>query len=250
MAAHRAGRASTPPAITPLGPPRVRTPSYGNAFDSMPGMSHANSSPSDLAETVARAGTTDRAVLDALQRVPRAAFVPEARRRHAYEDRPVDIPHGQVTTQPSLVAGMIEALKLAGDEIVLEIGSGYGFQTALLAQLCRFVWSVEWFADLAETARSNVAEQGITNVAVVAADGSTGLPQHAPFGGIVVSAASPQVPGPLVEQLAEGGRLVHPLGRGGREDVVCFQKRGAELVRLKSVTPARFVPLRTDDGRR
>lgn len=216
----------------------------------MPGTSDSTASPSRLAEAVARAGVTDRAVLDALHRIPRAAFVPEGQLSHAYQDHPVEIPHGQVTTQPSLVAAMIEALKLAGDEVVLEVGSGYGFQTALLAQLCKFVWSIEWFTDLAETARANVADQGITNVAVVTGDGSAGLPEHGPFGGIIVSAASPQVPAPLVEQLAEGARLVHPLGRGGGEDVVCFEKRGADLVRLASVTPARFVPLRTDDRRR
>lgn len=216
----------------------------------MPGRSHSNSSPSDLAEAVARAGVTDRAVLDALYRVPRAAFVPEGQLSHAYEDRPVELPHGQVTTQPSLVAGMIEALELTGDETALEVGSGYGFQTALLAQLCRVVWSVEWFADLAEAASTNLATQGVTNVEVVAGDGSVGLPQHTPFDGIVVSAAAPRVPRPLSEQLAEGGRLVHPLGQGGSEDVVCFHKRGGDLVRLESVTPARFVPLRTDDRRR
>lgn len=174
----------------------------------MPGRSHSNSSPSDLAEAVARAGVTDRAVLDALYRVPRAAFVPEGQLSHAYQD------------------------------------------TALLAQLCRVVWSVEWFADLAEAASTNLATQGVTNVEVVAGDGSVGLPQHAPFDGIVVSAAAPRVPRPLSEQLAEGGRLVHPLGQGGSEDVVCFHKRGGDLVRLESVTPARFVPLRTDDRRR
>lgn len=216
----------------------------------MPGTSNSKSSPSDLAEAVARTGVTDGAVLDALHRVPRAAFVPEGQLSHAYEDRPVAIPHGQVTTQPSLVAGMIDALAPAGDQTVLEVGSGYGFQTALLAELCTFVWSIEWFADLAEAARRNVAGQGLTNVAVVTGDGSAGLPEQGPFGGIIVSAASPRVPAPLVEQLAEGGRLVHPLGRGGAEDVVCFEKRGADLVRLESVTPARFVPLRTDDRRR
>lgn len=211
----------------------------------MTARSFSHSSPADLAAAVARAGVTDDAVLEALQRIPRAAFVPEGQVEGAYQDRPVDIPHGQVTTQPSLVAGMVAALELTGDETVLEVGSGYGFQTALLAQLCRFVWSIEWFADLAEAARENVASQGITNVEVVTGDGSAGLPERAPFDGIVVSAASPEVPGSLVEQLAEGARLVQPIGRGGAEDVVCFEKPGGVLVRRSSVTPARFVPLRT-----
>lgn len=221
----------------------------------MPGLSSSDASPARLADAVARAGVTDRAVLEALRQVPRAAFAPADQVEHAHQDRPVDIPHGQVTTQPSLVAGMLAALRLAGDEAVLEVGSGYGFQTAVLARLCRFVWSVEWFVDLAEAARANLARQGITDVEVATGDGSAGLPDQAPFDAVVVSAASPEVPDPLVEQLAEGGCLVQPIGRGGGEDVICFEKRGGDLVRRSSVTPARFVPLRTasldgDSGRR
>lgn len=199
---------------------------------------------SDLVEAVIRAGVTDAAVLEAFRAVPRAAFVPADQVDAAYEDRPVPIPHGQVTTQPSLVAAMVAALQLGGDERVLEVGTGYGFQTAVLAHLSRAVWSIEWFADVAATARANLAGRGLDGTAeVVVGDGSEGLSEHAPFDAILVSAAYPHVPDPLAGQLADGGRIVQPLGQGGAEEVVAFTKRGGRLVRHEGVTPARFVPL-------
>jgi protein-L-isoaspartate(D-aspartate) O-methyltransferase len=156
-------------------------------------------------------------------------------------DVPIPIPHGQVTTQPSLSARMIEALGLTGSERVLEIGTGYGFQTALLAHLATFVWSVERLADLAKTARRNL--EVVANVEVVVGDGSLGLPEHAPFDAILVSAAFPSVPAPLAEQLAEAGRLVQPMGSGGAEDVLLFEKHGGRLEQVSFVTGARFVRL-------
>jgi protein-L-isoaspartate(D-aspartate) O-methyltransferase len=159
---------------------------------------------------------------------------------------PILIPHGQVTTQPSLVARMVEALALGGGERVLEVGTGYGWQTALLGELAREVFTVERFADLAETARAALA--GRRNVHLVIGDGSRGLPEHAPFDAILVAAAYPQVPGPLVEQLVERGRLVQPLGPGGAEDVVLFEKRGGALHRVRSVTAAHFVRLHGRHG--
>jgi protein-L-isoaspartate(D-aspartate) O-methyltransferase len=129
---------------------------------------------------------------------------------------------------------------------VLEIGTGYGWQTALLARLAREVFSVERFADLAATARGNLA--GLENVHVVVGDGSEGLPQHAPFDSILVAAAYPDVPEPLVEQLTEGGHLVQPLGPGGAEDVVLFEKRDGELYPVRSVSAAHFVRLRGRHG--
>jgi protein-L-isoaspartate(D-aspartate) O-methyltransferase len=192
------------------------------------------------------AGVRDKRVLAAIAAVPRSEFVPGEFVGQADFDAPIPIPHAQVTTQPSLVARMVEALSLTGDERVLEIGTGYGWQTALLAQLAREVFSVERFADIAETARAALA--GRENVHIVIGDGSQGLPEHAPFGAILVAAAYPSVPLPLAEQLAEGGRLVQPLGPGGAEDVVLFEKRRGALERVRSLGGAHFVRLHGRHG--
>jgi|SRR5581483_2124326 len=197
----------------------------------------------DLIRAIQAAGVRDPRVLEAFREMPRAGFVPPHLVAQADIDQPLPIPHEQVTTQPSLIARMVEALELAGSERVLEIGTGYGFQTALLARLARFVWSIERWPDLAAAARANLARAGITNVAVVVGDGTEGLPEQAPFDAIIVSAAFPQVPPPLVEQLAPGGRLVHPVGPGGAEEVVRFDKGPAGLIRRATVTLAHFVKL-------
>jgi protein-L-isoaspartate(D-aspartate) O-methyltransferase len=198
--------------------------------------------PDDLLRVVAT-HVSDGRVLDAFRAVPRADFVPSGLAREAYLDEPLPIPHRQVTTQPSLVARMVEALALRGDERVLEVGSGHGFQTALLAHLADFVWSVERWPDLAATARENLARAGVENAEVVVGDGSDGLPDRAPFHAVVVSAAFPEVPPPLIDQLACGGRLVQPLGSGGDEDVVLFERSSAGLERRRTLTGARFVRL-------
>jgi protein-L-isoaspartate(D-aspartate) O-methyltransferase len=183
----------------------------------------------------------DERVLDAIAALPRVNFVPPEHADLADLDTPIPIPHGQVTTQPSLVARMVEALGLTGDERVLEVATGYGWQTALLGRLAREVHSVERFADIAETARTHLADY--ENVTVVVGDGSAGLPEHAPYDAILVAAAFPRVPEPLAEQLAEAGRLVQPIGPGGAEDVVLFEKRNGELRRVRSVSRAHFVRL-------
>jgi protein-L-isoaspartate(D-aspartate) O-methyltransferase len=197
----------------------------------------------DLVRSVVAAGVGDDRVLEALRDVPRAGFVPPEVADQAYLDRPLPIPHGQVTTQPSLSAKMMEALDLTGSERVLEIGTGYGFQTALLARLSRSVHSVERFPDVAETARRNLDRRRIVNVKVVVGDGTRGLPEHAPYDAILVSAAFTSVPPPLVEQLTAGGRLVQPMGSGGEEEVVLFEKAEEGLVRRRTVTGAHFVRL-------
>jgi protein-L-isoaspartate(D-aspartate) O-methyltransferase len=197
----------------------------------------------DLARAVKAAGVRDPRALEALREVPRANFVPPNLAERAYLDLPLPIPHHQVTTQPSLSAKMIEALRLSGSERVLEVGTGYGFQTALLARLSGFVWSIERWPDVAETARDNLARHGVTNARVVAGDGTEGLPEHAPYDAILVSAAFPSVPPPLAQQLAVGGRLVQPIGTGGAEAVVLFEKDHEGLVRRHTITGAHFVRL-------
>jgi protein-L-isoaspartate(D-aspartate) O-methyltransferase len=201
------------------------------------------SSPEDLVRAVVATGTRDPRLLAALRAVPRADFVPPNLADQAYLDRPLPIPHCQVTTQPSLVAKMIEALGLTGSERVLEVGTGYGFQTALLAQLSNFVHSIERFPDVAETARDNLTRQGVANVEVVVGDGTKGLPEHATYDAILVSAAFPRVPPPLAEQLALGGRLVQPVGPGGEEEVILFEKGPQGLVPRQNITGAHFVRL-------
>ena len=196
-----------------------------------------------LASESVAAGVRDPRLLDALGEVPRAGFVPPELIEQAYLDRPLPIPHGQVTTQPSLSAKMIEALGLTGSERVLEVGTGYGFQTALLARLSNFVWSIERWHDVTETAKENLARHGVENARVIAGDGTEGLPEHAPYDAILVSAAFPSVPPPLAEQLAAGGRLVQPIGSGGQEVVVLFEKGPEGLARRRTVTGAHFVRL-------
>jgi protein-L-isoaspartate(D-aspartate) O-methyltransferase len=200
-------------------------------------------SPQDLVGVLRAEGIRDRRVLAAFRAVPRARFVPPAAARHAYLNAPIRIPHGQVTTQPSLIASMVAALKLSGTERVLEVGTGLGFQTAILAMLARQVVSVERFADLAQQARANLAAVGLGRVTVMVGDGTLGVPEHAPYHAIVVAAASPRIPPPLIEQLAPGGRLVHPVGPGGHEQVTAFHKEVDRLIADTQLTPAYFVPL-------
>jgi protein-L-isoaspartate(D-aspartate) O-methyltransferase len=200
-------------------------------------------SPEDLVRVLRAEGIRDRRVVAAFRAVPRARFVPPAAAGQAYLDEPIRIPHGQVTTQPSLIARMVAALGLTGTERVLEVGTGLGFQTAILACLAGEVISVERFPALATQARVNLAAAGLGQVTVVVGDGTLGVPDDAPYQGIVVAAASPQVPWPLVEQLAPGGRLVHPVGPGGREQVTAFHKEAGRLVTDARLTRAYFVPL-------
>jgi protein-L-isoaspartate(D-aspartate) O-methyltransferase len=197
--------------------------------------------PADLVAAARAAGVTDQRLLDAIAAVPRADFVPPELTDSAYDDIPVPILRDQVTTQPSLVAQMVAALELSPSDKVLEVGTGFGWQTALLARVAGRVWSVERWEDIAAAARARLA--GFDHVSVVVGDGSLGLPEHAPFEAILVSAAFPEVPTPLAQQLADDGRLVQPIGRGVMDDVILFERRGPELRRSRFVTGAHFVRL-------
>jgi protein-L-isoaspartate(D-aspartate) O-methyltransferase len=199
--------------------------------------------PTGLVDAVRRVGVRDARVVDAMQRVDRRRFVPVGAVDLADADEPIPIGHAQVTTQPSLVARMVEALELSGDQRVLEIGTGLGYQAAILGRLAREVYTLERWRDLAAQARANLKAAGCENVVVHTGDGTLGLPAHAPYDAIVVAAAAPVVPPALVDQLREGGRLVQPMGPGGNEIVAKFRKRGGRLAREASVVGARFVPL-------
>src|SRR5919106_3776859 len=196
-----------------------------------------------LVDAVRQAGVRDPRVLDAVRGVSRELFVPRDSVNRANIDEPVPIAHDQVTTQPSLLARMVEALKLSGTERVLEIGTGLGYQTAILGTMAREVHSIELWPDLAAAACRNVKAAGVGNIAIVAGDGTLGFPSRARYDAMIVAAAAPTVPRALVEQLAEGGRLVQPIGRGGNEMVTRFQKRHGALMSEGPVAAARFVPL-------
>jgi protein-L-isoaspartate(D-aspartate) O-methyltransferase len=208
-----------------------------------PGTSERDAGAEALVQAARENGVADARLFDAIRTTPRAAFVPPEQREHAYMDAPLPIPHGQVATQPSLIATMLDALELTGEENVLEVGTGYGWQTALLSKLARQVWSIERHHDLVEAAAAALAGQHIGGVRVVVGDGSRGLPARAPYDAIVVSAAYPRVPGPLARQLARGGRLVQPIGEGGAEDVVLFERTENGLEQTRSLIGAHFVRL-------
>jgi protein-L-isoaspartate(D-aspartate) O-methyltransferase len=200
--------------------------------------------PADLVQAARASGVSDERVLAAVAATPRAAFAPPGYAWASSSDQPIPIPHGLVTTQPSLAAAMIAALGLTGAEHVLEIGSGYGYQTALLARLAADVISIEIYPDIARAARRNLLRRGIAKVQVITGDGTEGYPEGAPYDAILVSAAYPEVPPPLIEQLREGGLLVQPIGPGGNEEVILFERIPAGLRQLRVLTLASFVRLR------
>jgi protein-L-isoaspartate(D-aspartate) O-methyltransferase len=204
---------------------------------------HPEPGPENLVAAAQAAGVTDRRVLEAIRRTPRTAFVPVTYITRAYDDAPIPIPCHQVTTQPSLSAAMIAALGLTGTEKVLEVGTGYGYQTALLARLAARVISIDIWPDLAAQAGRNLTAQGIGNVVILTGDGTEGARDFAPFDAIVVCAAYPYVPPPLAAQLKIGGRLVQPVGPGGADHVVLYHREQHGLRRVRIVTAASFVRL-------
>ena len=173
----------------------------------------------------------DARVLAAMQAVPRELFVPEERLADAYADRPLAIGHGQTISQPYIVALMAQAARLDRRSRVLEVGGGSGYHAAVLAKLCATVWSLERLPTLAADARRRLRDLGCRNVRVLTADGTYGYPPAAPFDAIVVAAAAPAPPEPLVRQLGPAGRLVIPVGPRDLQDLAVYERRGPELVR-------------------
>lgn len=188
------------------------------------------------------ADISDERVLEAFRRVPREAFVPKDLRWAAYENRPLPIGYGQTISQPLMVAIMTQALQLTGDEKVLEIGTGSGYQAALLAELAAEVVSVERIEPLTKRARDRLSELGYTNVKVMTAGDALGWPEEAPYDGIIVTAAAPDVPYELLQQLAEEGRLVIPVGSRKVQELVRITKTAKGAIR-NNLGGCRFVPL-------
>jgi protein-L-isoaspartate(D-aspartate) O-methyltransferase len=194
-------------------------------------------------------GIRDERVLTAMFHVPRHEFVSEEYRDQVYEDHPIPIGEGQTLSQPYIVAIMLEALALDPSNVVLEVGTGSGYQTALLSELTREVYSVERHASLAHAAEATLARLGYTNVKVLLGDGSHGLAERAPFDAIVVSAAAPQIPPPLFEQLREGGRMVVPVGPPHAQELQLVRKQAGQPV-VANLEGCRFVPLIGSEGYR
>lgn len=195
------------------------------------------------AEALGKAALDPR-VLDAMRAVPRAAFVPEDRRPHAYDNTPLPIGFGQTISQPFIVACMTDVLAVGAEARVLEIGTGCGYQTAVLARLAARVYSVEIVAELAEGARARLAALGFGNVEIRVGDGRDGWPEHAPYDAIMVTAAAREMPAALLDQLKPGGRMVLPLGDTlFGQTLVRIEKAADGAVHRKNLLPVAFVPL-------
>ncbi|MGD0723937.1 MAG: protein-L-isoaspartate(D-aspartate) O-methyltransferase [Spirochaetia bacterium] len=185
----------------------------------------------------------DTRVLEAMRSVPRHLFIPSGSRSLAYEDHPVPIGQGQTISQPYMVAFMTQALELRGGERVLEIGTGSGYQTAILAELCREVFSIERIPELAAAAENALANLGYMNIRLRVGDGSEGWPEHAPFDGILVAAAAPSIPQRLRDQLADNGVMVIPVGDWRRVQEILVARRSGGTVTVERSIGCRFVPL-------
>jgi protein-L-isoaspartate(D-aspartate) O-methyltransferase len=211
----------------------VATPLGGNEF---------RGARRRLVETLREKGITDLAVLRAFDMVPRHLFVPTGVQHRAYEDAPLPIGNQQTISQPYVHAKYLEILKLTGRERVLEVGTGSGFQTLLLSQLAAQVFSIERIAALFERAREIIHRLGAGNVNLLLGDGTIGWRAYAPYDAILVSAAAPDVPTPLLEQLGEGGRLLVPIGGKEEQSLWLYTRRGGQL-ESQDLGPVRFVPL-------
>src|SRR5882724_9445699 len=196
-----------------------------------------------MVETQLRSrGVRDERVLAAMERVPRHEFVPPYKSEAAYEDHPIEIGQQQTISQPFMVAAMAEAAEIKPADVVLEIGTGSGYQAAVLAELAAEVFTVERFASLAETAQKLLAHLNYANIIVALGDGSNGLPQYSPYDAIVVAAAAPQVPPALFEQLREGGRIVIPIGNAEEQELHLVRKHNGQP-EIQRLFGCKFVPL-------
>ena len=191
-------------------------------------------------------GITDRKILEAFREVPRHKFVLPEYTRFAYNDYPLPIEEGQTISQPFIVAYMTDVLELKSTDRVLEVGTGSGYQAAILAQICDSVYTIEIFESLTEKAKSVFEELGYDNIYCKTGDGYQGWPAKAPFDAIIVTCAPTHVPQPLKDQLSEGGRLVVPVGEGQVQHLVLLQKKNGKI-KQKNILPVRFVPMIDDE---
>lgn len=204
-----------------------------------------------VAEQLVERGITDPSVIQALSTIPRHLFVPEAVRAQAYDDGPLPIGENQTISQPYIVALMTQLLGLEGFETVLEVGTGSGYQTAILGKLARQVFSIELYEPLAQQATRILHELGYENLVIMTGDGSRGLLAHGPFDAIIITAAAPRVPQILLEQLADGGRLVAPVGGAEGQVLERWTRRDArrgDHFKCEKMIPVAFVPLRGKHG--
>ncbi|HWR53043.1 MAG TPA: protein-L-isoaspartate(D-aspartate) O-methyltransferase [Bryobacteraceae bacterium] len=188
-------------------------------------------------------GITDPRVLETMRQVPRHLFMPEEVRSAAYQDSPVPIGRGQTISQPYIVAFMTDLLKTRPSDIVLEIGTGSGYQAAVLARLAKHVYTIEIVPDLARSATSTLDRLGYANVTVRVGDGYKGWPERAPFDRIILTAAPPELPQALIDQLKPGGRLVAPVGRSWDQELIVIEKAPDGKLKRRSALPVRFVPM-------
>ncbi|MDH5174230.1 MAG: protein-L-isoaspartate(D-aspartate) O-methyltransferase [Elusimicrobiota bacterium] len=200
-----------------------------------------------VVEQIKERGISDRRVLEVMEKVPRHVFVPERYRDFAYDDSPLPIGEAQTISQPYIVALMTECLHLEGEEKVLEVGTGSGYQAAILCELAKEVYTIEILETLAERAEELLRKLGYKNVKVKCGDGYLGWKEYAPFDGIIVTCAPDHIPQPLIDQLAEGGRIVIPVGEARFPQVLkLLEKREGEIT-VRNVVPVRFVPMTGDE---
>jgi protein-L-isoaspartate(D-aspartate) O-methyltransferase len=192
-------------------------------------------------------GVKDKKVLEAFRKVERHKFVPEEYRNRAYGDYPLPIGSGQTISQPYIVAFMTEAIELKQSDKVLEVGTGSGYQAAILAELCDSVFTIEVFESLGESAKKLLKELGYYNVFVKIGDGYKGWKEHAPYDAIIVTCAPSNIPKPLTDQMNEGGRMIIPVGRQWTQELVLLRKVNGKIIE-KDVLPVRFVPMIDSSG--
>lgn len=200
-----------------------------------------------LVELLREKGIRDLAVLRAFEMTPRHAFVPTGLRHRAYEDAPLPIGNGQTISQPWVHARYLELLHLTGKERVLEVGTGSGYQTVLLAHLVAQVFSIERIPALMQQARENIQRSGVNNVSVLLGDGTIGWREYAPYDAILVGAGAPSIPQPLVDQLADGGRLLIPVGDREEQKLIVVERKNGQIEQ-RDIAPVRFVPLLGSHG--